>query len=431
MTNIEASSDFKDLAQESTLEKVWFPAYLTFTVCFYSLRFIFGWGSALTTGYVSDMPPYLAALKDVVWLGLLGAALCSRAIGRAIDQAKRHPAIYLLLGSFCGWMLLCAGIHMMYYSEPLNDSFLYNARMPLEYIPAALLAPAFIGNWRRVGMIWKRLNWVAIGFAVFEFVSVLGGWKHTGFDWGGPTVRFGGILGSPNDWGIYSGCAIVAILAVTKARLQLLGFVPGLLLSQSRSSIVGCAVAMTPLLYRSDLRRELKRLSVLLLVVGFAVWFFVPPGFSNGLLPEHAGLDESASIRFDEMNKFQHDFVEVDEVGPLLFGVRYSLIESFYVALLARGGLPALAFYAAAIGMSMVRGWRFRKSSVPHLVALSVVVLISTASLFIPYPDVYPTNFYLWLFVGVLWMEPLGSSPWDRYSLGLRSRRPSNGDRDT
>ena len=189
MTNIEASSDVKDLAQESTLEKVWFPAYLTFTVCFYSLRFIFGWGSALTTGYVSDMPPYLAALKDVVWLGLLGAALCSRAIGRAIDQAKRHPAIYLLLGSFCGWMLLCAGIHMMYYAEPLNDSFLHNARMPLKYIPAALLAPAFIGNWRRVGMIWKRLNWVAIGFAVFEFVSVLGGWKHPGLI--GEGQRFG------------------------------------------------------------------------------------------------------------------------------------------------------------------------------------------------------------------------------------------------
>jgi hypothetical protein len=409
MSHREARSDFDDVIQGSALERFWFPAYLIFSVCFYSQRFLFGWGWDQTTRYESDMPSYLAALKDIVWFGLLGVTLCNRGIGRAIAQAKRHPFIYLFLSGFCVWMLLCSIVHLLFYYEPLTDSLLYNVRMPLEYIPAALLAPAFIGNWSRIGTTWKWLNWIAISFAAFEFVAVIGGWKPTGFDWGGLSVRFGGIFGSPNDWGIYSGCAIVAILAVAKNRWQLIGFVPGLLLTQSRSSFVGCVVAMVPILYRSDVRRTLMRSLAVLLLVGFAVSFIVPLRSSDDFLPEHVGLDESAVSRFDEVSKFQHDFRDLDNVGQLLFGVRYSHIESFYLALIARGGLPAMVLYAGAIGMSILRGWRLRKTSTPHLVALCVVVLISTASIFIPYPDVYPTNFYLWLAVGVLWMEPI---PW-------------------
>jgi len=421
MGQADVNTGFKDLTQGFTLESFWFPAYLAFSVCFYSLRFLFGWGSAETTSYESDMPSYLAVLKDIFWLGLLGAALCSRSIGRAIDQMKRHPSIYLLLGAFCAWMMLCSSIHVLFYYEPMSDSLLYNLRKPLEYIPAAILAPAFIGDWRRVGTTWKWLNLIAIGFAAFEFVTIVGGWKQSGFDWGGLAVRFGGIFGSPNDWGIYSGCAIVAILAVANARTQLLGFVPGLLLSQSRSSLVGCVVAMVPLLYRSDLRRILMCSFAFLLLVGFAVSFFVPLGSSDDFVPEHVGLDESALSRFDEMRRFQHDFRDLDNFGTLLFGLRYFHIESYYVALMARGGLPSLGFYAGAIGMSIVRGWRLRKISTPHLVALCVVVLISTASLFIPYPDIYPTNFYLWLAVGVLWMEPVAASRWDRTLPDLQS----------
>lgn len=388
------------------LQRFVFPAYLAFSVCFYSLRFLFGWGSAETSTFESDMPFYLAVVKDIVWVGLLGAAVFSRDMERAVGQVRRHSAIYLVLAAFCAWMLLCSFLHLLFLYEPLNDSFMYHVRMPLEYTPAALLAPVFIGNWRQIGTTWKWLNWIAIVFAAFELVTVIGGWKQTAFGWGGVTTRFGGIFGSANDWGVYSGCAIVALLILGRSRAQLVGFVPGLILSQSRSALVGFIAAVIPILYRPDLRRILLRISALLLLAGFAVAFFLPAQSSDEFLPGHLGLDESALSRFDELNTFQQDFRNLDDVGALLFGVRYFHIEPFYLALVVRGGIPALACYVTAIGMSLARGWRLRRSSVLHLTALCVVILISTASLFIPYPDVYPTNFYLWLAVGVLWMEP-------------------------
>jgi hypothetical protein len=392
--------------EESLLQRYVFPAYLAFSVCFYSMRFVFGWGSAETSVFESDMPPYLAAIKDVVWVGLLAASINSNALDRAVAQAKKHSAIYLILAAFCAWMTLCSVVHLFLFGEPAGDSLLYNIRKPLEYVPAALLAPAFIGDWSRIGALWKRLNWIALLFALYELVAVLIGWKQTAFGWGGLSIRFGGILGSANDWGIYSGCAITAILVLRMDRWQLVGFVPALVLSQSRSAIVGLLAALATMLYRHDLRRIMLLSAIGVLLVAFGLSFVFPIDLISDLVPGHAGLDESAVSRFDELTHFQTDFRDLDDFGALLFGVRYFHIEPFYLALMIRGGFPALILFVAAISMSLVRGWKLRKSSLLHLIALSVVTLISTASLFIPYPDVYPTNFYLWLAVGVLWTEP-------------------------
>lgn len=395
-------------AQEtkSWLQSFVFPAYLTFSVCFYSMRFFLGWGAPITT-YESDMPVYIAALKDLVWLGLLGVTIFSLSFGRAIGQLKRHRSIYVVLAAFCAWMLFCSAIHVLFFYEPSGESFMYHIRYPLEYVPAALMAPAFIGDWRQLGILWKRLNWVALAFAGFEFVAVVGGWRQTGFGWGGVTSRFGGIFGAPNDWGVYSGCAILAILALTKTRTQLVGFVPALILTQSRSAMAGFLVATTPLLFRSDFRRLVTWSIALVFVIGLSVSFVVPIDYSDEPLPGHAGLDESALTRVDQMHTFQQKFRNLDDFPALLFGVQRFPAEPFYMALVVRGGVPALALYVVAIGMSISRGWRLRRSSIPHLIALGTVILISTASMFVPFPDIYPTNFYLWLAIGVLWMEPI------------------------
>jgi hypothetical protein len=406
MSYAETITDFTDLTQESVLERFLFPAYLAFSVCFYSLRFLFGWGDSGTTRYESDMPGWLAATKDILWVGMIGAALCSRSIGKTIEQVRRHPFIYLLLGSFCTWMLLCAFIHSLFHAQPLDDSLMFNVRKPLEYIPAALLAPAFIGSWRRVGTTWKRLNWLAIGFAAFEIVSVVGGWKQTGFDWGGAVVRYGGILGSPNDWGIYSGCAIVAVLAVGKARAQAFWFFCSLLLTQSRSSMVGLVAGVIPLLYLPAVRQTVLRTLLILFVLAVPVYFLIGSTLTDQAV-EHFGLDESALTRVSQAEQFSYEFVRPDSATALLFGVKRFDIEASYLWLFVRGGVPAFTLYLGAIVASLVRGWKLRKASVPHLVALVVVILISTASIFITFPDAYPTNFYLWLAVGVLWMEPV------------------------
>jgi hypothetical protein len=405
MNHLDTITQCVDTSQESLLERYLFPAYLTFSVCFYALRFLFGWGNAGTTTYESDMPGWLAATKDIFWIVMVAASLCSRSIGRSVVQARRHPMIYLLLGSFCTWMLLSAFIHALFYAEALDDSLMFNLRKPLEYIPAALLAPVFIGSWERIGTTWRRLNWIAITFAAFELVSVIGGWKKTGFDWGGPTIRFGGILGSPNDWGIYSGCAILVILAVAKARTQAIWFFCGLLLTQSRSSMVGLVAGLVPLLYLASIRQTLVRALLILLVLVAPLYFLIGDTLADQAF-EHFGLDESALARVSQAEQFGHEFVRPDSAMSLLFGVRRFDIETSYLWLFVRGGVPAFVLYSAAIGLSLVRGWHLRQKSVRHLVALVVVVLISTASFFITYPDVYPTNFFLWLAVGVLWMEP-------------------------
>ena len=390
---------------ESVLDRYIFPSYLMFSVCFYSMRFIFGWGYSGTTLYDSDMPWYLAALKDIAWFVVIGFAVSSPAISRSIAQVKAHPAVYVLGLLLVGWMSLCALLHMFFLEEPLLESMLYNLRMPLEYIPAAALAPAFIGNFRALGSQWKRLNLIAIAFALYELIAVGEGWKQTGFAWGGISTRFGGILGSPNDWGIYCGCAILALFALKTSRIQLLGFVPGLILSQSRSAMVASLVASLALFHKP---RHIGRFIMAGTIIGLVLLFAVQLSEISwaDILPVHAGLDDSGLERLDQVNEFKSSFISSDNVMAMLIGVRRFHIETFYLALMVRGGMPALVLFGAIIGLTVIRGWKLRQASPVHAAALCVVLVISIASLFIPYPDSYPTNFYLWLAVGILWMDP-------------------------
>jgi hypothetical protein len=77
-----------------SVQRFVFPAFLIFSVCFYSYRFFSGMGSPLTTIYDSDAPEWLRASKDVVWLAVLLAGLAfstteSKTFARLNRQA--HP----------------------------------------------------------------------------------------------------------------------------------------------------------------------------------------------------------------------------------------------------------------------------------------------------------------------------------------------------
>ena len=115
------------------------------------------------------------------------------------------------------------------------------------------------------------------------------------------------------------------------------------------------------------------------------------------------GMDSSAITRTNELHLFQTRFGYFD-VATLLLGTDYFHIESWYLALLVRTGATGLLLWVVVIGVTTARGWRKRHVSPIYSIALSGLVCISIASAFIPYPDTFPTNVWLWLAVGTIWM---------------------------
>ena len=198
---------------------------------------------------------------------------------------------------------------------------------------------------------------------------------------------------------------MLAIWALAGNRLQFAAFAAALMLSQSRSAILGFLVGATPLLFRRDVQRRVLRWSIALAVTGTALTYYASPLLPTDIAWSRVELDESALNRLGEVDHFKSEFRDLDDITALIFGVRRFHVENFYLATLVRGGIPAAVFFSTAIGMSIIRGWQLRMQSMLHLAALCTVVVISFASLFVPYPDIYPTNFYLWLACGILWTE--------------------------
>jgi hypothetical protein len=117
----------------------------------------------------------------------------------------------------------------------------------------------------------------------------------------------------------------------------------------------------------------------------------------------HFDVDSSAVSRLNELQVFQTRFGDFN-LAALLLGTDYFHIESWYLALVVRTGALGLLLWVVVIGATIVHGWRYRKLSQAHAVATSALISLSVASIFIPYPDTFPTNLYLWLAVGTIWM---------------------------
>lgn len=382
-----------------------FPGYLIFSVCFYSYRFLYGMGSPLTTAYDSDAPAWLRVSKDLIWLGVLVAALAfsseeSRQLARQNRQA--HAAFFQTLVVLIGVFVFMGIIHLFYHQSPLN-TFLYWIRYPLEYVPMAFFMPIFVFRWRPLVPLLLGLGWVSVAFLAIEMFSG----KPTGF-----YGRYGSILGSPNDYGMLCALFVLSLLvcARTWSHWLLMAFtLCGLVMALSRSASAGLLAGISSLLY---LRRgrvgALIGVVLLICLTGLLFWKF--PDFlaleqvKYGLA--HFGvteLDNSAISRLNEFQVFETRFGDF-EFAPLLFGTDYFHIESWYLALVVRTGVLGLLLWLAVMGATCVRGWRYRNASRVHAVATANLICICVASGFIPYPDVFPTNLYLWMAVGVIWM---------------------------
>jgi hypothetical protein len=207
---------------------------------------------------------------------------------------------------------------------------------------------------------------------------------------------------------------IIGLLACARAwsHWLLLPFmVCGLALTLSRSAFAGLLAGVCSLLY---LRRArigvLGGLVLLISLAGLLIWRF-PVVFAFEQVQfglAHLGgldvdVDNSTALRLKELRVFQTRFGDFD-LAPLLLGTDYFHIESWYLALLVRTGIFGLLLWLAVMGATIFRGWRYRNLSQDHAVATSGLIAICVACAFIPYPDTFPTNLYLWLAVGTIWM---------------------------
>ena len=392
------------------VQRFLFPGFLIFSVCFYSYRFLLGMGSPLTTSYDSDAPEWLRVSKDVVWLAvLLAGLLFSDPKSRAFARLNRrlHTAFFRTLLALVCLFVLMGVIHLFYHQSAL-DTFLYWIRYPLEYIPVAFFMPIFVVRWRPLVPVLLGLGWLSVAFLCFELFSD----RQMGF-----YNRYGSILGSPNDYGVFCVLFIIGLLACARAwsHWLLLAFmVCGLALTLSRSAFAGLLAGVCSLLYLRRARMGvLVGLVLLISIAGLLIWKF-PAVFAFEQvqfgLAHLSGLDidvdNSAASRLTELRLFQTRFGEFD-LAPLLSGTDYFHIESWYLALFVRTGIFGLLLWLVVMTATIVRGWRYRNLSQVHAVATSGLISICVASAFIPYPDTFPTNLYLWLAVGTIWL-PVG-----------------------
>jgi len=390
--------------RSASVQRFLFPGFLIFSVCFYSYRFLFGMGSPLTTYYDSDAPTWLRVSKDVIWLAVLLIALVfSKAEYWTFASRNRqeHRLFFRVLSAFAALFALMGVIHLFYYQSTI-DTFLYWIRYPLEYIPIAFLMPLFIVRWRPMVPMLLGLGWLSVAFLTFEMLSD----RQMGF-----YNRYGSILGSPNDYGMFCALFIMGLLAHARkwSHWLLLTFMScGLVSTLSRSAFAGLLAGICSLLYLHRVRiAALVGLVLLVITASLLVREFPDLlGFEQvqyGLA--HLDVDSSAISRLNELQVFQTRFGQFDLV-PLLLGTDYFHIESWYLALVVRTGALGLILWVFIMGATVVRGWRCRNLSYAHAVATSGLISLCVASAFIPYPDTFPTNLYLWLAVGTIWMPP-------------------------
>jgi len=382
-----------------------FPAFLIFCVCFYAYRFLLGMGSPLTTVYDSDAPTWLRVSKDAVWIIALSIGIVfstSESWEFARLNRLEHRTFFRTLFVLVCLFVLMGALHLFYYQSAL-DTFLFWVRYPLEYVPLAFFLPLFVLRWETQARLLLALGWMSVGYLLFEMFSD----RQVGF-----YGRFGSILGSPNDYGVFCALFILGLLVCARKWshwLLLCFMLCGLLLTISRSAVIGLLAGVATLLY---LRRArigvLVGILALSVIAGVLMWrvpdLIASPRAQFALAHFGTnGMDNSAITRTNELHLFQTRFGDFN-VATLLLGTDYFHIESWYLALLVRTGATGLLLWVVVIGVTTARGWRKRHVSPIYSIALSGLVCISIASAFIPYPDTFPTNVWLWLAVGTIWM---------------------------
>lgn len=406
-------------------------AYLLFTVVFYYTRWVMGWGNQGTTIFKEDAPNWVRVLKDFAWVGFLLAVGLKAALRLRLDRrtplwfSVRGRRLMILAVVYC----LLPVLTLLVARGNLFEVLLYSVRYPLEYVPMIFLLPFVLRGRSSLPHLRFFVPLIIITL-LFLTVEIFSG-RPTGMGWGGIYNRYGSIFGSPNDFGVFLMLSITVLLA-----FMVEGAIAWSLKTVTFLALCLCALASTVSLSAvfsmgfSGLglvflaKRKLAGLLALVAFVLMAAGLYF--AFSQAgvlmFLTERAGNLST----FRDSSAYGHyvgvidGLKEVSRFSPEEFltgtlGSRTELVapETYYLRIIYLRGIPALLVLLSIIVVSIAEAYRRYRGAPgsPQQRGLFLAIMVclcsfSFASLFIPYFDTFPSNFYFWFLVGILWSEP-------------------------
>jgi len=407
-------------------------AYLAFTVIFYYCRWVMGWGMEATTIYGVDAPNWVRVIKDLVWIGV-----CAVFGFRALTRPKfsrnmplwftpRGMAMVLLTVIF----LALPFLSLIYARGGLFDVVLIDLRLPLEYVPFVFLFPFVLRGESSIKYLRAFVPLIVLTL-LFLGVEMFSG-RRTGMDYGGIYVRYGSIFGSPNDYGVFLMLCMTAILAFLaekaikwshKAIALLVLLVCALAATISLSAIFSMIFTSIALILfsRNKVKGALTVLAVVVVVAG--LYFAFPQVGVSRYLGERLGnlssLHEGSAYQHYSSVVLAEDEISHFEPAEYLLGTFQSrndllLPETYYLRTFFVRGAISLLVILSIIGMTVFEGFRRYRAAIGDrqrralfLAAFLGVAGFAFASMFISYFESFPSNFYFWFLVAIIWCEPM------------------------
>lgn len=424
---MHSSSEDKTITEATDSPRKWYTSivcwYIVFTVVFYSHRFIFGWWAPDTALPDSDeAPTVIKILKDCVWFVFLAIAFFSRSNDwhRIVAHLRRHRALVAAVLAFSLWMMICGGARLL--TETPQYAILYWIRYPLEYLPIIFFAPLLIRDRRelvQLGWVWFALIYLTLGFLVYEMLSG----TRTGFTYGGVANRYGSIFGAPNDFGMYCAACLIGIVGLWphlpgSALWKLLtagGLLCGLVTSVSRSAGICLLIGVVALFLMKVNRKQIALGAAIAAIIGGTCFIVASDLPVLVYASQRVKGDDSAGTRLVQWKITKEQVYEWGPVGIIAGSPKWIHNENYYTAILTRSGFVGLGFYSAIVLMTLGRGWKNLKRNEPRDILrhpldamyLALFTAVSVASLFIPCPDMFPTNFYYWSTAALIWSSPV------------------------
>ena len=421
-------------------------AYLAFTVIYYYSRWVMGWGNSATTIYTEDAPTWVKVIKDIVWVGFF-AVFAFKAVTRPrIDRnmplwfTPRGMAMVFLTVIY----FLLPTLSLIYARGKMSEIVLLDMRYPLEYVPFVIIFPFVLQGessikYLRTFVPLILLSLLFLGMEMFSGIP-------TGFGGLGVYVRYGSIFGSPNDFGVFmmlSIATLIAFVAEKAIRLSLkvaalVGLCLGALASTISLSAIFAMVFTTVnlvLFARNKVKSTLMVLGVVALAAGL-YFTFPDTGVSTFLrsrLDNLSNLEDASSYQHYTNVVLAEDAIKRFEPAEYLVGTFQSrkdllLPETYYLrTFYVRGGVSLLLLLSIT-GLSLFeanRRYRAAKGNPARrglfLAAFLGVAGVAFACLFIPYLETFPSNFYFWFLVAIIWAEPMN----EREVVEFHAGRPS------
>ena len=420
-------------------------AYLAFTVIFYYCRWVMEWGAQATTIYSEDAPNWVRVIKDIVWVGVF-AAFGFRALTRP-KFSRNMPLWFTPRGMIMVLLtvifLALPFLSFFYARGDLFNVVLIDFRLPLEYIPFVFIFPFILRGESSIKYLRAFVPLILLTL-LFLGVEMFSG-RRTGFGYGGIYNRYGSIFGSPNDYGVFLMFSITAVLAFLaekairwshKVIVLLALLVCALAATVSLSAIFSMIFTSIALILfsRNKVKGALTVLAVVVVVAG--LYFAFPQVGISRFIGERLGnladLHEGSASQHYTSVIIAEDEISRFEPAEYLLGTMQSrkdliLPETYYLRTFFVRGAISLLVILSIIGLTVFEGFRRyraatgdRQKRALFLAAFLGVAGFAFASMFISYFESFPSNFYFWFLVAIIWCEPMS----EREVYEVRAVRP-------